>query len=82
MGGIAYGNFSGDTEHNTKLSTALGLWPNGVVFAGNASIIAEYNMTPKVGLRLAGEYLPTTFGSSIQNGRGFSAGIAYRFGKQ
>jgi hypothetical protein len=82
MAGMAYGHFSGDTSNNTQLSTALGLWPDSSVFAGSAALIAEYNLTPKVGLRLAPEYFPTGFGSTFQNSLGFTASIAYRFGKR
>jgi hypothetical protein len=82
LGGIERGNFSGDTNHNEAISTALGLWPDGYVFAGSASIPVEYNLTPNVGLRVAPEYYFTGFGSSIQASRGFTTGIVYRFGKQ
>ena len=57
-------------------------WANiGVAFEKGA-LIAEYNLTPKVGLRLAPEYFPTGFGSTFQNSLGFTASIAYRFGKR
>ncbi len=82
MGGISYGNFSGDTSGNTTLSTALGLWPNATVFAASAAIIGEYNLTPTVGLRVTPEYYPTGFGGTIQNNLGFTGSIAYRFGKR
>ncbi|MGA3011976.1 MAG: hypothetical protein ABSD72_17105 [Terracidiphilus sp.] len=82
MGGFSYGNFSGDTNHSTTLSTDLGLWPNGGVFAASASIPVEYNLTPNVGLRVAPEYYVTGFGSTEQNSLGFTTGIVYRFGKQ
>jgi len=82
MGGMSYGNFSGDTSGSTKLSTALGLWPNAAVFAASAAIIGEYNLTPEVGLRITPEYYPTGFGGAIQNNLGFTGSIAYRFGKR
>jgi len=82
LAGMAYGNFSGDTSGNTKLSTALGLWPNAAVFAASAAVVGEYNFTPTIGLRITPEYFPTGFGGTIQNNLGFTAGIAYRFGKQ
>lgn len=82
LGGMAYGNFSGDTSGNTKLSTALGLWPNAAVFAASVGVIGEYNLTPSVGLRVTPEYFPTGFGGSFQNNLGFTASVAYRFGKQ
>jgi hypothetical protein len=82
LGGFTKGNFSGDTNHSTAISTALGLWPDGYVFAASASIPVEYNLTPNIGLRVAPEYYFTGFGSTIQSSRGFTTGIVYRFGKQ
>jgi len=82
LGGFTKGNFSGDTNHSTTLSTELGLWPDGYVFAAGASIPVEYNLTPNIGLRVAPEYYFTGFGSTVQSSRGFTTGIVYRFGKQ
>jgi hypothetical protein len=42
----------------------------------------EYNLTPRVAVRVAPEYLFTSFGSSTQYSRAFTTGIVYRFGKQ
>jgi hypothetical protein len=81
LGGVEYGNFSGDTNHSTILSTQLGLWPNGYTFAASASVVGEYNLTPHVGVSVAPEYYFTGFGSTIQSSRGFNAGIFYRLGK-
>ena len=82
MAGYAQGNFSGDTSGNSKLSTALGLYPDGSTYAANASLMVEYNLTPNVGIRVAPEYLLTGFGSTQQNSLGFTSGIVYRFGKR
>jgi len=82
LGGIEHGNFSANTDHSTTTSTALGLWPDGYVFAAAASLPVEYNLTPNIGLRVAPEYYFTGFGSKVQSSRGFTLGIVYRFGKQ
>jgi hypothetical protein len=82
MGGMAYGHFSGDTSGDTNLSTALGLWPDGYVFAASGAVIFEYNVTPRVGVRVAPEFTPTGFGSTMQKSLGFTTGVAYRFGKR
>jgi hypothetical protein len=82
LGGFEKGNFSGDTNHSTILSTALGLWMDGNVFAASAGVSGEYNLTPNIGLRVAPEYYLSGFGSSVQFSRGFTTGIVYRFGKQ
>jgi hypothetical protein len=80
MGGFSHGNFSGDLGTHTPES--VGLYSDGNTFAINASVIGEYNITPKVALRVAPEYFGTGFGSSMQNSLGFNAGIVCRFGKQ
>jgi len=82
MAGIEKGNFSGDTNHSTALSTGLGLWPDGYTFAASATIPVDYNLTPRFALRVAPEYYFTGFGSTVQYSRGFTAGFVYRFGKQ
>lgn len=80
MAGYAHGNFSGDT--NGFGGTTLGLYPDGGTFAASASIIGEYNVSPGIGLRLASDYFPTGFGSSVQNSLGWTGGFVFRFGKQ
>ncbi len=80
LGGFALGNFSGDT--NGEGSTTFGIWPDATTFAAAGSIIGQYNVTPGVSLRLAGEDFVTGFGSTVQNSFGFAGGISYRFGRQ
>ena len=79
MGGYAQGNFTGDMNGYGTLGV---LYPDGYTFAANASIIAEYNVSPNLGLRVAPEYMLTGFGSTIQNSLGYTISIVYRFGKQ
>jgi len=80
MGGYERGNFSGDT--NGFAPASLGLWPDSSTFAISVSVPFEYNVSPGIGLRLAPEYFATGFGSSIQNNRGFTGGLVFRWGKQ
>ena len=79
MGGYTYGNFTGDTN---GIGTLGVLYPDASTFAASASIFAEYNVAPNIGVRVAPEYYLTGFGSTMQNNLGFTAGIVYRFGKQ
>ncbi len=79
-GGVAIGNFSGDT--NGFGTAVLGLFPDGATYALDASFIGEVNISPELSLRLAPEYMATGFGSSWQNDLGFTYGFVYRFGKQ
>ena len=82
LGGYAYGKLSGDTGGNTNLSTALGLYPDGSTYAASAGVFVDYNLAPDIVLRVAPEYFLTGFGSTQQNGLGFTSSIVYRFGKQ
>ncbi len=80
MGGVAMGNFSGDT--NGFGTANLGLFPDGTTYAINGAIVGETNITPNFSLRLTGDYLNTGFGSKMQNSFGFNYGFVYRFGKR
>jgi hypothetical protein len=79
MGGYAQGDFTGDTSGYGTLGV---LYPDGKTFAASASIIAEYNISPNLGFRLAPDYTLTGFGSTTQNSLGYTLGLVYRFGKQ
>ena len=79
-GGVALGNFSGDTNgFGTKI---LGLYSDGTTYAFGASVIGEWNISPNLSLRLAPEYMGNGFGSTLQNDLGFTYGFVYRFGKR
>lgn len=80
LAGYAHGNFSGDT--NGFGGKLLGLYDDGSTFAANAAIVAEYNVSPGLGIRLAPEYNFNGFGGDIQASRGFTLGFVFRYGKQ
>jgi hypothetical protein len=80
MGGLAMGDFSGDANGVPISETHL--YPDADTFAVSGSIIGEYNLSPDLGLRVAGDYFGSGFGSTLQNNFGFTAGVVYRFGKQ
>ena len=82
MAGGTQGRFSGDFAGNQNASTAEGLYSDGYTYALNAAIVGEYNLSPNLAARLAGEFTPTGFNSSIQSNRGFTMSLVYRFGKQ
>jgi hypothetical protein len=79
-GGVALGNFSGDTSGFSPQS--LGLYADDTTYAFEGGVFGEANISPNLSLRLTGEYVGTGFGSSLQNGFGFNYGFVYRFGKQ
>src|ERR1035438_76202 len=66
MGGYAQGNFTGDTNGYGTLGV---LYPDSKTFAASASIFAEFNLAPNIGIRVAPEYYLTGFGSTLQIGR-------------
>lgn len=78
-GGVAMGNFSGDTN---GFAPVLGLYPDGTTYAFTGSVIGEWNLTPNLSLRLAPEYMGNGFGSTLQNNLGFTYGFVYKFGKR
>lgn len=78
MAGVLYGNQTGDTRN---LGTQLRLYPNATAAAVTAGLPIDFNVSPKLAVRLTPEYFLTTLGSTTQNNRGFTAGIVYRFGK-
>ncbi len=80
LGGVAFGNFSGDTNGFSPAS--LGLYKDSTTYALNGGILGEVNVAPNLSLRLGGDYFGTGFGSTMQNSLGFTYGFVYRFGKQ
>lgn len=80
LGGAIFGNFSGDL--GTHQPSGFGLYSDGPAIAVSASAPIEYNVSPEMGLRLAPEYVLTTFGSSTQNNLGVTGGLVIRWGKQ
>lgn len=80
LGGVALGNFSGDTNGFTPKS--LGLYDDSTTYAISGGVVGETNVTPNLALRLSGDYYGTGFGSDMQNSIGFTYGFVYRFGKQ
>jgi len=80
LGGVALSDFSGDT--NGFGSTAFGIWPDATTYSVAGSLVGQYNVSPAISLRLAGEDVVTGFGSTIQNSVGFTGGFVYRFGKK
>ena len=79
MAGYTQGNFTGDTNGYGTLGV---LYPDSKTFAASATIFAEFNLAPNIGIRVAPEYYLSGFGSTLQNNLGYTAGIIYRFGKQ
>ncbi len=85
LGGISYGNFSGDfqgVQANSCGPKGSGLYCDGMAFAANAGVIGDYNVSPNFALRVVGEETFTGYGTSLQPNPGFTLGFLYRWGKQ
>lgn len=80
MAGFVSGNFSGDA--NGVPTSITHLYSDGYTFGAEAALLAEYNLSPGLGLRISPNYFASGFGSTLQNNWGFTGGIVYRFGKQ
>lgn len=78
LAGGVYGDFNGDTR---GLGSLLRLYPDGTAVGVNAGLPVDFNLSPRLAVRLTPEYFLTTFGSTTQNNRGFTAGVVYRLGK-
>jgi hypothetical protein len=77
-GGIGWGRFS--TGPKDFPATSVGLWPSGFAPAFSAGVNLDYNLFPNLSARITPNYLGTTYGSTIQNGKGLNFGLVYRFG--
>jgi len=80
LGGLATGNFSGDT--NGFKPKSLGLYSDSNTYALSGGVVGETNLTTNMSLRLSGDFLATGYGSDTQKSAGFTYGLVYRFGKQ
>jgi hypothetical protein len=80
QGGTALGKFGGGSKGFTDVS--LGLWPSSNARAAfSAGLNVDYNLFPNLAVRLSPAYVGTTFGGTLQNNAGVSAGVVYRFGR-
>ncbi|HZB88695.1 MAG TPA: hypothetical protein VE291_08575 [Terracidiphilus sp.] len=86
LGGVAIGNFTGDTNGFGSIQNPNGpgdlLYANSATYAFSPGIVGETNISPTLALRLSGDYYLTGFGSATQSSFGFTYGFVYRFGKQ
>ena len=85
LGGYALGNFTGDTNGFGRVcysGSNCYLWPDGGTYAIEGALLGEYNVSPGLALRLGANDFVTGFGSTMQNGVGFTGGFVLRFGKQ
>lgn len=80
LAGAGHGNFG--TGTNGLPPTLIGLYPDATVFNMSVGAAVDYNLTPKLAIRLMPDYLMTDYGSSLQHNLGFSISGVYRWGRQ
>jgi hypothetical protein len=79
--GVTKGIFNGNSAQLP--GTLVGLWPNATAFTVGVAAPVDYNLGPGLAIRIAPNYLFTTFGSSIQTKNlGFTSGLVVRFGRR
>ena len=83
-GGAAIGKFDGGAKGFTSADfqkAGYDLWSSGTAAAFTAGVNLDYHFFPNLSARITPTYIGTTFGSSIQNGKGLNIGLVYRFGR-
>jgi hypothetical protein len=80
MAGVARDVFYGNSQGLP--GTLVGLYPNEWRLTATVGVPIDYNLGPGLAIRITPNYYLTNFGSQIQNNRGFTAGINYRFGRR
>jgi hypothetical protein len=80
LAGVGHGNFG--TGTGGLPPELVGLYKDGNSFNLDAGASVDYNLSPGLALRLTPSYLLTTYGSSTQHNKGFTAGVVYRWGRQ
>ena len=78
--GVGHGNFG--TGTGGLPPELIGLYKDGNAFNLNVGTSVDYNLSPGLALRLTPNFLLSTYGGSTQTNLGFTAGVAYRWGRQ
>jgi hypothetical protein len=77
--GAAYGSFDNDFPPGVS-PNQIGVYNNKLAFGGAFGAWGDYNLTPRISVRLIGDYQPTRYGFSTQNEFAGSVGIVYKMG--
>jgi hypothetical protein len=77
LGGV-YGKF--DSDLNGAPPNSLGLYVNQLAFAVAVGSSFDYNLSPKLSVRVVTDFEPTHFGSAFQSEFAGAVGIVYKMG--
>jgi hypothetical protein len=80
MAGVARDVFYGNSQGLP--GTLLGFYPNEWRLTATVGAPIDYNLGPGLSVRVTPNYYLTNWGGQIQNSRGFTGGINYRFGRR
>jgi hypothetical protein len=80
MAGVARDVFYGNSQGLP--GTLVGLYPNEWRLTATVGAPIDYNLGPGLAIRVTPNYYLTNWGGQIQNNRGFTGGINYRFGRR
>jgi len=62
--------------------TLVNLYPDAWRLTATIGVPVDYNLGPGLSVRITPNYYLTNWGGQIQNNRGFTGGINYRFGRR
>lgn len=80
MAGVARNVFYGNSQGLP--GTLVGFYPNEWRLTATIGVPIDYNLGPGLSVRITPNYYLTNWGGQIQNSRGFTGGINYRFGRR
>jgi|SRR5579862_6271893 len=77
--GAAYGSFDKDFPPGVS-PNQIGVYNNKLAFGGAFGAFGDYNLSPRLAVRIIGDWQPTHYGFSWQNEFAGSVGIVYKIG--
>ena len=78
-GGVGLGKFDGDSKGLS--ASEIGVWTGVYTGVGSAGLHFDYNVDPKLALRVTPNYLFSEYGGTLQHSKGLDVGVVYRFGR-
>ncbi len=76
--GGAYGVF--DTDLKGVLPNAVGLYSNQLAFSMATGASFDYNLSPRLSVRVVTDFQPTFYGANTQDAFAGTVGVVYKFG--
>jgi hypothetical protein len=77
--GAAYGSFDSDFPPGIS-PNQIGVYNNKLAFGGALGAYSDYNLSPRLAVRIIADYQPTRYGFSTQSEFAGSVGIVYKMG--